>query len=275
MFQSQLEPFYIDIITNYIKNKISFLNLMCVSKKFKYINEKYNSEIISINSPFIDAKLFPFNKGPNINKWYHLYIVDGKVTKIQPKQLYNVYVHSLNYEPVFRSNYDHVLELNLQSLNKEIFENHSFYHLDKLTKLILPKRLTKIENKFQNCEQLKEIIISNDTEIIKNSFVFNSELTTIITHEQMFDDNKINKLPDKILKIKHSFAFCKKLKHIIFNENIKELIESFNYCDFENDIKLPKSLNILNKSFKKNGNKKYKIIFTKIPEQFNHYVFEL
>ena len=270
----RLELFYIDIVTNYIKDKTSFLNLMSVSKKFKNINQKYNSQIISINSPFIDDKLFPENKGPNINEWYHLYIKDDKISKIRPDGFYSVYVHSLNYKPVFKSYYNNIVELNLQSLNEEIFDDHTFFHLQALTKLILPKRLTRIEGKFQNCSELKEIIISNDTEIIKNSFTSNSKLSIITTHDYMFEEIKPIVLPEKILKIEHSFSFCRNLKTIIFNENIEELISSFNYCGFEGNIILPKSLNIIDQSFENYGEKNYRIILKKIPLRLNHYIFE-
>lgn len=274
MTTTHLELFYIDIVSNYIRDKTSFLNLMCVSKKFKKINKKYNSKMLSINSPFVDDKLFPENKGPNINKWYHLYIIDGNVSRHKPIGLYNVYVHSLKYKPAFRSHYNSIVELNLQSLNKEIFEFHSFYCLPALTKLILPKRLTRIEGKFQSCERLKEIIISNDTEIIKNSFTTSSMLSTITTHDYMFEEIKPNILPKNVLKIEHSFSFCKDLKTIVFNEGIKELIESFNCCGFEGDIILPKSLDIINKSFERFGDKNYRVILKKVPSQLNHYVFE-
>lgn len=270
-----LETFYYDIISNYIRDKNAFINLMCVSKKLRNLHKKFRLKEIQINSPFVDYKLFKQNNGPKINSWYHLYIKGDEVYKTRPNGLYSVYVHSLNYQPVFRSNYQYIIELNLQSLNEEIFNNHSFYHMESLTKLILPKRLTKIKNKFQSCPLLKEIIMSDDVGVIKNSFTSNERLITITTHEYMFKENKPNILPSKLIKIKNSFNCCSILKTITFQENIKNIIDSFNYCDFQGTITIPKGLQIIDNSFEKYGEKKYNIILTCIPNKLSHFIFNI
>ena len=270
-----LATFYYDIISNYIRDKNTFINLMCVSKKLRNLHKKFRPKEIQINSPFVDYKLFKDNDGPKINSWYHLYIKEDKVSKTRPNGLYSVYVHSLNYQPVFRSNYQYIVELNLQSLNEEIFDNHSFYHMESLTKLILPKRLTKIKNKFKSCPLLKEIIMSDDVTIIESSFTSNERLATITTHEHMFKEDKLNILPRKLINITNSFSFCHDLKTIIFRQNIKNIIDSFNYCDFQGTITLPKSLQIIDNSFEKYGEKKYNIILTNIPAKLDHFIFNI
>lgn len=270
-----LATFYYDIISNYIRDKNTFINLMCVSKKLRNLHKKFRPKEIQINSPFVDYKLFKDNDGPKINSWYHLYIKEDKVSKTRPNGLYSVYVHSLNYQPVFRSNYQCVLELNLQSLNEEIFDNHSFYHMESLTKLILPKRLTKIKNKFQSCALLKEIILSDDVSVIESSFTSNERLITITTHEHMFEENKPNNLPIKLEKVKNSFNFCHDLKTIIANNNLREIVESFNGCDFQGKIIMPKSLKIIDNSFEKYREKKYNIILTNIPDKLSQFIFDI
>ncbi|MBR5087362.1 MAG: leucine-rich repeat domain-containing protein [Muribaculaceae bacterium] len=131
-----------------------------------------------------------------------------------------------------------------------------FFGCDKVTDLILPPTLQKIDIwAFCKCEKIKEIIIPASVREIGYAAFENCETITTITLPdgltevpdrllQECINLKIVKLPASITSIGSSaFSSCKSLESISLPENVTQINGyAFAYCDNLKNITMPKQL---------------------------------
>lgn len=212
-----MEYYYYTIVANYITNKTDFVNLMCVNSKTKKLNKWFKT----INSPFIDDRLFPNNVGPKKNEWDIIYVTNNNKIKTKVTLGENIsnikkcYLHSINDPLPVSSRYKELPKIIIPT-NKILSDMFRFNHLSKIRELSLPTTLTSIENKIQNCHSLTKINIPTSVKMIKNSFFHCDTIEEI-------------SIPSSVTLIEKSIIFNNSLTSIEIKSNNIKLIKSINY----------------------------------------------
>lgn len=217
-----MDNYHIRVISNFIRDKETFLNLICINRKYLRLIYWYNQNTnqrnfsITINSPFKNEKLFPNNPGPKKNNWSILFInQDNKITnqyRNDDKYL-TMYIHSRDViKEDLEFKYKNVVTLIIRTYDKFIFSNWSFSNLIYLQTIIFPKDMTYICNKANCLFNLRTVVLPDNLNKILNSFNLCVNLTYIKAHSM-----ESYKLPLKLIDDSFNCTNIKKHQLAISN----------------------------------------------------------
>jgi hypothetical protein len=185
MTQNKLERFYIITVSQYIKDKTTFLNLMCVNKKLKTINKWFNT----IVPPFENRKLFTKYNGDVIEKqkqYTEIWSTDNTITKETLMNISNEF-NETAYNKFDKPWYKYKCSLNQNKLNKGgilnlknvfccKFEDNithviNFNPENNECNVVLPKNCKQLINSFNKCKQhVDYVILPKEIRLIRNCF---------------------------------------------------------------------------------------------------------
>lgn len=250
---NKLPYFHSLIVSNFIKDTTTFVNLMCVNKKYNKLNMWYNGSVTKINPGFINSKLFsedyelPQIKYKTIainNSDEILYSEEIRIfedySKYKFRNFYSVYEIR---DIITRYNFIRNTQFNIE-LESKLLElpEDSFTNCYKLNSIIIPTTITKINDKaFSSCYQLSNITIPSSVVSMGNK-VFSCCLSL----------NNIV-IPSSVTSIGEGlFNRCYKLKNVrLPNTLTKITTEMFMNCTSLEEIYLPSSIvTIKDRAFK-------------------------
>ncbi|KAL7714084.1 Leucine rich repeat protein [Entamoeba marina] len=229
MDNKQLDSYSILITSKYFESSNDFVNLICVSSKFKETTEKLRYNPIPITSmklfPKIQTQYLYSDKDvkiegiDNYEIWY-------KVTydRYLKHKLENTKFHYIEYTGYSRYKYGYKIPKNITSLG-----DRCFFGAKKIISKNLPFSVTSLGNDcFSHCTSIKHINLTSSLRIIgKNCFSYCLSLKTI-------------NLPSFLTSLSDEcFKGCKNLKSI----DIPSTVSVFGKGCFNNCVSL-KTINI-------------------------------
>ena len=209
---NNLSIFYLSIITNYIRDKTSYLNLMSVNKKCGKLNDYINQ--FDAYPPFNDDKLFKLKSSNNI-KHDTIYVYTNNTISTEFDSKLEIDTLYLRRIPTKFENKINVKNL---VLSKCLYDEDSSLKKSELKKfnpenIIIPNSITKINDyAFCDCTRLKSITIPNSIkEIGEGAFCNCLELSYL-------------NIPNSVTKIsKYAFCDCTSLSSIILPDSVEKI----------------------------------------------------
>lgn len=251
----QIPYFLLAVVSNYIKDKDTFVNLMCVNKRFKKLNKWYNGEHSKIVPGFIHPKLFTKEYEYPLIK-YKTIGIDASGEIISSTEI-EIFKNCYNY--IFREsedintiselirdlNFKEDIQINIE-LTQKICElpTDIFYNCFRLGSIVIPSTITKINQRaFTCCYRLENIKIPSSVVYIGDkAFAFclslkEIEIPSSVTH---IGDGAFNgcfkltniKLSEKLSEVKpRMFADCKNLEEITLPDSMTRIDDfAFKNC---------------------------------------------